>query len=438
MYDCSTPLAKYYDEHLRLGKEQRAQLAAYRDACLKRLADGMVKLGEERRRTYPPLSRSVNQGSYPMHTLNQHPDDDFDIDVAVIFPKDALPTTALEARKRVADALAATGGNFKDPPEVRTNAVTVWYADGPHVDLAVYRESETSLTGSLLEHAGSDWAKRDPEEVTKWFAKAVSDKSPLLLSTVAEGQLRRIVRFVKRFTRSRDSWSLPGGMVTTALVVETYEPDDFRDDVSLFKTLHRLRKRLRVSTDVPNPVQPGALLTSKPEFLSQVKRLLQKLDEVLPKMAILETSKCSAGEACKAWNRVFNHPFWSSEAEEASITSDTTNLSALRLEVGVANTSGGRILSTYPGPGKAVAKEKHLRFRVVAGAPAGNVTYRWTVTNAGDEAVGAGDITHQRYGPNPEQWEHTKYKGVHTMTCDAIVNGDVVASGQRRIRIGSR
>ncbi len=440
MYDCTTQLGRYYDEHLRLGKEQRALLAAYRDTCLKRLTDGLAKLAAERRQTYPAPSRSVNQGSYPMHTLNQHPDDDFDIDVAVIFPFDALPTTALEARKRVADALAATGGNFKDAPEARTNAVTVWYADGPHVDLAVYRESETFLTGSVLEHAGADWAKRDPDDVTEWFAKAVSDKSPspYLYASVAVGQLRRIVRFVKRFTRSRDSWSLPGGMITTALVVETYQPDDERDDVSLFKTLHRLRNRLRVSTDVPNPVQPAVQLTAKPELVSQVKRLKQKLDEVLPKLTVLESSKCSAVEACRAWNRVFNHPFWSAEAEEATVTSDAAGPSALRLEVGIANSEGGRIVSTYPGPGKAIAKRKHLRFRVAAGAPAANVTYRWTVTNSGDEATGASDITHQRFGPTPEQWEHTAYKGVHTMTCDAIVNGEVVARGERRIRVSSR
>ncbi len=437
MYDCSKHFATYYDEHLRLGKDRRAQLASYRDTCLKRLTDGLAKLGEERRQRYGVPSRSVNQGSYPMHTLNQHPDDDFDIDVAIVFPKGELPTTAVEARKRVADALAATGGNFKDPPEARTNAVTVWYADGPHVDLAIYRESESFLAGSVLEHAGADWTKRDPEEVTNWFGKAVSDRSPFFLATVSEGQLRRIVRFVKRFTRSRDSWSLPGGMITTALVVETYQPDDSRDDVSLFNTLRRLRDRLRVSTDVANPVQTGTLLTSKPEVASQVKRFLQRLDEALPKLAILEAPKCSAAEACRAWNRVFNHPFWSAEPEESTITSDTSP-SALRLEVGIANTNGGRILSTYSGPGKAVPKRKHLRFRVAAGAPAANVTFRWTVTNTGDEAHGANDITHQRFGPSPEQWEHTKYKGVHTMTCDAIVNGEVVARGERRIRIGSR
>lgn len=169
-----------------------------------------------------------------------------------------------------------------------------------------------------------------------------------------------------------------------------------------------------------------------------MKRLQRKLDEVLPKLAVLESPKCTAVEALRAWNRVFNHPFWSAEAEEATVTSDAASPTALRLEVGIANSEGGRIVSTYAGPGKAIAKRKHLRFRVAAGAPAGNVTYRWTVTNSGDEATGADDITHQRFGTSPEQWEHTAYKGVHTMTCAAIVNGEVVAQGERKIRVASR
>ena len=65
-----------------------------------------------------------------MHTLNQHPDNEYDIDTGVVFAADALPTTALAARQLIADALRATGGAFSKEPEARTNAVTVWYAEG--------------------------------------------------------------------------------------------------------------------------------------------------------------------------------------------------------------------------------------------------------------------------------------------------------------------
>lgn len=203
IFDLHKELNVFYDRHVRLGLERRQALAGYRDACLDRLKEGLKKLGDERKTTYRAFTRHIGQGSYPMHTLNQHVHDEYDIDVAVVFRKDDLPAAALDARKRVADALLATGGNFKVEPEARTNAVTVWYADGAHVDLAVYRESENWLGMTVLEHAGPDWQNRDPEAVTTWFLGEVDARSPFFLSEVREKQLRRVVRWVKAFARSR-------------------------------------------------------------------------------------------------------------------------------------------------------------------------------------------------------------------------------------------
>jgi hypothetical protein len=321
VFDVHKELNRYYDEHVRLGADRRRMLAEYRDACIQRIKDGLKKLSTERRQNYGAFIRVVNQGSYAMHTLNQHPDDDFDIDVAVIFPKDALPTTALEARRRVADALLATGGNFRQMPRARTNAVTVWYADGPHVDLAIYREAGTWHGAVGLEHAGSKWNARDPEEVRTWFADVIEKQSPKS-GAVEGGQLRRIVRLVKAFTRSRRPWNLPGGMIVTALVAQVYEADEDRDDLALYKTLVRLRDRLRDGTNVYSPVGSEALLTSKPQISAQVKRLLEKLDEVLPRLDVLRGEDCTARQACQAWRCVFNHDFWTEVANEA-VTLDT-------------------------------------------------------------------------------------------------------------------
>jgi cyclic GMP-AMP synthase DncV-like protein len=80
-----------------------------------------------------------------MHTLNRHPDNEYDIDTAVIFAEESLPADPLAARKRVAEALNLSGAPFSRDPEARTNAVTVWYAAGHHVDLAVYREVGASV-----------------------------------------------------------------------------------------------------------------------------------------------------------------------------------------------------------------------------------------------------------------------------------------------------
>jgi hypothetical protein len=77
-----------------------------------------------------------------MRILNQHPENAYDIDVGLIFDADDLPADAAAARQRICDAFREKPGNFSRAPKARTNAVTVWYADGPHVDFAIYRRRE--------------------------------------------------------------------------------------------------------------------------------------------------------------------------------------------------------------------------------------------------------------------------------------------------------
>ena len=269
VFDMNEELNGFYKNNVVISSEERSKLGRYRDACLDRLKEGFEILGRRRRTRYRPFIRAVPQGSYPMYTLNQHRKNEYDIDVALIFRSDDLPATALQARRRVADALLATEGNFRRQPEARTNAVTVWYADGPHVDLAIYREVEGWFSNTI-EHAGPQWAKRDPEAVTKWFHSKVESRSPSGDCDVDDKQLRKVVRLVKAFARSRVKWELPGGMILTALTVEQYQPDRRRDDLALLGTLERIHDRLKSNLDVSNPVN-GESLTAKPKIKSQMK-----------------------------------------------------------------------------------------------------------------------------------------------------------------------
>jgi Adenylyl/Guanylyl and SMODS C-terminal sensor domain len=438
LHDVHRDMNSFYDDHVRLGAERRKKLASQRDACLARLKTGLKLLGEKRGATYRSYQRSIGQGSYAMHTLNQHANDEYDIDEAVVFLGDDLPTTALEARKRVADALLEAGGNFQLEPEARTNAVTVWYADGSHVDLAVYREVSDGILGlgTKLEHAGADWGARDPMAITDWFNGKVDDLSPGFLATVREQQLRRVVRWVKAFARSRASWSLPGGMILSALVVEVYRPDWQRDDVALYNTLVALKTRLAISTDVNNPVDGSLSLTSKPECKAQVKRLAKKLNKMLATLAVLEKTDCTREKALRAWGTFFNHEFWGNAVEAEELPADVTKAGVARLQlaVGVAHAEGGRT-TPYSIDNGPIPKKRWIHFivpdtwRSVPGA-----TYKWTVNNSGDEATDADDLTHDKIA-GPETWRTTKYKGVHTMTCEIIQNNQLVARGVRRVQV---
>lgn len=205
MFDLHEELTTFYHDYVRL-KEERTQLAKRRDLNLRRLNEGLDKLGEAKGKTYAHPIRHRDQGGYAMHTLNKHRDNTYDLDCAIIFRKDDLPSSALEARERIVAAFKQTGVKFARDPEVRTNAVTVWYAEGYHIDFAVYRESVTWWGKTIIEHAGRDWQEADPAQMTAWFSDRVSTLSPSGYGvTVAAGQMRRIVRWLKVFAKSRSS-----------------------------------------------------------------------------------------------------------------------------------------------------------------------------------------------------------------------------------------
>ena len=174
MYNLHKELYEFYDRYVRLSEDDKTKLRGYRDTNVDRLENGLVNLGHN-----TPLC-TLGQGSYAMHTMVQHPDNDYDIDVAVIFADTDLPDNPLDARKRVLAGIKAGGDSskFKQPPEARTNAVTVWYAAGYHIDLAVYRRRVDSWGNEVTEHAGVNWTPRDPSEITNWFNDEVARQSP--------------------------------------------------------------------------------------------------------------------------------------------------------------------------------------------------------------------------------------------------------------------
>lgn len=83
---------------------------------------------------------------------------------------------------------------FKTPPKVLKNCVRVYYEEGHHVDMAIYRKYTSDSGAEIQELASSAWEESNPEAITKWFNKAVIDKSP---DENNGKQLRRIVRLLK-------------------------------------------------------------------------------------------------------------------------------------------------------------------------------------------------------------------------------------------------
>lgn len=344
MYDLHKELNQFYDDHVRLG-EERQTLAEHRDRNLERLKTGLEKLEN------PSGFDYRNQGSYAMHTINQHPQKDYDIDVAIIFAKDDLPSTALDSRKLIESAMHEGGGKFRQPPEAKTNAVRVYYAEGHHIDLAVYRKYENQYGNVILEHAGSDWAHRDPMEITNWFNDTVHERSPSRKqgAAVDENQMRRIVRWLKVFAKSREPWNLPGGLIISVLVAECYSQDSHRDDISLYDTMVAIRNRLRIDERVRNPVDSTEELTSRPVDKGRVRRFRDKLDSAVSRLEILHDHRCTEEQAIQAWHWVFQHPFWSTDDAAESMDEYGKRLGEAARKGSVFVAPTGRISTEEPG-----------------------------------------------------------------------------------------
>jgi hypothetical protein len=448
MYDISNNLQYFYDNYVRLGVKLRQQLAGYRDLNINRLKNGLDDLAKETERPHPHPYDSKNQGGYPMHTLNQDPnnDNDYDIDIALIFHKDEIPQNPLKARQRVRDALCKRCTNFTKEPEARTNAVTVWYAEGYHIDFAIYRTYVDEFGIERIEHASTEWKRRDPMEINNWFAECVSRSSPKAnpilgyYPKVAEGQMRRIVRFLKWFCRSRTSWSLPGGMIISTLIADSgvYKANGDRDDIALYDTMVALHNRLTVSCKVYNPVDKSQELTGKTEVLNQVIRLRDNLKVAIDKLEVLFNHSCTIEKARSAWDWVFNHQFWVvKESKKVIDFADVIAIARYNLIIrcDLAKYENGPTYKQYLTGNSILPKGVALKFTVVSTNIPQPYSVRWIINNEGDEAQEAEQLCWESSDSGMTKWTSTAYKGNHRMTCQIEKNGQVMAKAVHIVKI---
>jgi len=260
-----------------------------------------------------------------MKTMVQHLAKDYDIDDGVYFEKDDLKgprggdRTAADIKEMVRKAVH--DDKFSVPPEVRNNCVRVYYNEGFHVDIPAYRRTWSDLTQSYsYELAGTAWKASDPRAVTRWFEGEVEDQSP---NMSRDSQLRRIVRLLKAFARSRESWRarIATGFMITKLASECYHPEDGREDRSLRETMRAIKSRLDTYLEVRHPVL-SEWLTSGPDD-GRTKFLREKLEWALGELEVLD-GNCTHSEALKAWDKVFNTTYFTDNdttGTKASVTS---------------------------------------------------------------------------------------------------------------------
>ncbi|MCW1927884.1 cyclic GMP-AMP synthase DncV-like nucleotidyltransferase, partial [Bhargavaea beijingensis] len=241
MYDVSTMFRTFYKDHVVLSKAERNKLFDKKELNIHRLKEGLKEYNEEKGTNYK-LAESMVQGSVSMSTVIKNDGNEYDIDVAIIFEKDQIPEGTTSVKNFVVNALNRKCTGFKVPPYSKTNCVRIEYVDGYHLDFAIYRRYKDINENYKYEHCGSEWRKRDPKAITAWFNQQNKDKYY---------QLREVVRLLKMFSRSRDQWEMPGGLVLTVLADENYKEYD-RIDERFYYTLRHIRDRLYWNKDVYN------------------------------------------------------------------------------------------------------------------------------------------------------------------------------------------
>ena len=328
IFDSSKEMMEFLDEEVRLSQNEQDKLRDYRETNLERLENGLIKNND------PMYKKVINQGSYAMNTINQHPANDYDIDVGIIFDKKDLKGSkggdmyALDARKMVCYAMQ--DDRFNKQPEVLKNCVRVYYEEGHHVDMPVYRRYKDENGNEVQELASNVWKESDPESITSWYNNAVIEKSP---DTSNGRQMRRITRLLKKWGNSRDSWNMPSGFMLSVLVDEKYKDNDGRDDDSLYETLNAIRDRLSCNKTVYNPVTGDSISEGKEPLLTNMH---EKLDDALKNtLNVLDEDGCTHKQAMKAWSKFFNDDFFKDKIDDEA-RSETND--------GYRNTSGGNKL----------------------------------------------------------------------------------------------
>lgn len=330
MFDCHKHLKALHDDRVTLTNDMKQKMRDRRDANQKRMARGLEKAGK------PKVLRHVKQGSYAMHTMVQSEFEASDIDDGAIFAEGDLvgpkggAYTPLDAKNMVRDAL--DDGSFKKAPEVRTNCVRVYYNDGFTLDIPVYREATDLLGDTYYELASTNWKKSDPEGVTQWFNTQVMEKSP---DENNGRQMRRIVRLLKAWCKSRKSWNMPSGFILSKLTDEVYSKDVSlvnRDDQALLQVMEAIRDRLNgfvgPNLVVNHPVFAGKTITKTDKDADMVE-LHSHIKGAVSKLSVLRSSDCTELDAIKALRDVFNTNYFDDRIEELENDSSASKAAVL-------------------------------------------------------------------------------------------------------------
>lgn len=357
MYDYSRQIDAFHDDKVVLSKWLSDRLVAHRAANEDRLIARLPQLKEGVRVSGGSFK---SQGSFAMKTIIQtkFDNEEYDIDDGVVLwradlrDKDGGDMTPA-ATKELA-RVALKDSRFKRQPQTKKNCVRVFYAEEDeekhHVDFPIYRkwqDSEGEDSAIRRQLAGeTEWTDSDPTRVNIWFEEQIT-----ALNAKREGAgtlLRRCIRLLKRFCRSRSDWGMPNGLKLTMLAVECFSPAD-RVDVTFRELLRSVDRRLKANLEVENLADEGspkAKLTKSKADPNMVQ-LRDRTSEALGKLEVLDTADCDKAAARAVWDWVFRTDEYFADYDGAGGDDDKGGSRAL--DKGLAATAPTRPVDPHGG-----------------------------------------------------------------------------------------
>lgn len=456
MYDMSSKFNTFYASYVVLPQKEQNELYSKKNLNIQRLRDGLKEYNAEFGTSYSVVETCV-QGSVAMSTVVQNEENDYDIDVAVVFDKSTIGDKGAQAtRNMVANALRRKTKQFNAEPEVKTSCVRVRYADSYHIDFAVYRREWDDWSQSYkYEHAGSDWTERELRGLSDWF-KGQNDES--------NGKLRKVVRLSKMFCKSRETWkNMPSGLLQTVLCDEKLRLSYDRIDELFYYTMKEIIERLESDILVSAPVDNGRDLTPRKSDLQKMTNWKNRLKSKIEDLDVLFKDVCSREDALQAWYGFFNHNYWDEQITETSSYSLTTvQKSAIRsfndyeqfIEdlFPVSLYHSVKVSCVVSGNGwrpkpineflsllrMFLPHNFEIRCSVKSTTVPSPYDIYWKVKNVGPEAERRNQLRGQIVRMGNSIVEHTNFFGNHYIECYIVKNGVCVAKERIDVPIGRR
>lgn len=194
MADLQKAFLDYHDQ-IKLGTyDENQTLRDKRDLLIDELNDSLndEKVpNTDRKLTFTKL----DQGSYSMHTGVKPLDDDYDIDVGVVFDINIDEYDSKKLKTLVRDKLDK---QYNRTVVYNRPCVSVTYTAGYHVDLPIYAKNGGDMHIAWGKATSSEhlWYESDPEGLKKWIKDVSSDSDQ-------RKQFRRCVRFLKRWKNNK-------------------------------------------------------------------------------------------------------------------------------------------------------------------------------------------------------------------------------------------